>query len=447
MDARARAGVRVDDAGDLDGAGDVHGRAGPRVVHRRPLRRSDQEPGARLRARRGGRGRLRAVHSAHPQGVSGVQQLDVSRAGRSLAAAVDGALRGRGGAAADPDDADGRDAAAAGAPLRHAALGAAALGPAHRHALRDQPVRRGRGRVLRRLRVPAAHRRHLDQRHRGVVQPDAGGGDHRRAPPHSRRRQGRRRRRPPRSGWTTAAVEAHLEGRRCRPARGHGARAPRRDGRLRRLGRDRDDAAGAVDAVAGDPARVVGVLVHADPARVPDRPRRRRRGVRAPQPADAASGPVARGAAPRDRRGGRRDVPVHRPGALRLHLAAAVVQLRRRRDAVLPVRARLHHGAAGDAADGRRLPADRARGDGRPRLGRPRRRQRLRAEHRRRDRRVFPVGVLRAAPPRPREGHLRRGAVRPGAGGDAVPGGARPAAPPPPGRASPPPSRSRCSAW
>ena len=215
MDARAGAGVRVDDAGDLDGAGDVHGRAGTGVVCRRPLRRSDQEPGARLRAGRGGRGPLRAVHSADPQGVPG-STAGCTRAGRSLPAAVDGAVRGGGGAAADPDDADGRDAATAGAPLRHAALGAAALGPAHRHALRGQPVRRGRGRVLRRLRVPAAHRRHLDQRHGGDLQPDAGGRDRDRAPAPARRRQGRRRGDRRGTRWTRRPSRRTSRRRRCR---------------------------------------------------------------------------------------------------------------------------------------------------------------------------------------------------------------------------------------
>ena len=83
------------------------------------------------------------------------------------------------------------------------------------------------------------------------------------------------------------------------------ALAPRRAGGVRRLGRDGDDAAGALDAGAGGAARVVGLLVHADPAGVPDRPRRRRGGVRARQPADAAPGPLAGGAAPGDRRRGR----------------------------------------------------------------------------------------------------------------------------------------------
>ena len=92
-----------------------------------PLRRPDQEPGARLRARRGGHRPLRAADPADPDGLPGAQQLDVPGVRRSLAAAVDGALRRVGGAAADPDDADGRDAAAAVAPLRDAALGAAAL--------------------------------------------------------------------------------------------------------------------------------------------------------------------------------------------------------------------------------------------------------------------------------------------------------------------------------
>ena len=71
--------------------------------------------------------------------------------------------------------------------------------------------------------------------------------------------------------------------------------------------------------------------------------------VRALEPAHAAPDPLARGAAPGDRRRRRPHLPVHRQDPLHLHLAAAVVQLRRRRDPVLPVRARLRHRAARDA--------------------------------------------------------------------------------------------------
>ena len=56
--------------------------------------------------------------------------------------------------------------------------------------------------------------------------------------------------------------------------------APRRARRLRRLGRDRDGRPGAVDARAGHHHRLVGLLVHAHPAGVPRRPRRRRRAAR-----------------------------------------------------------------------------------------------------------------------------------------------------------------------
>ena len=136
-----------------------------------------------------------------------------------------------------------------------------------------------------------------------------------RAPPSARRRQGRRRGDRRGTAGRGGRRGAPRDDGAAAPARGHGARAPRGDGGVRGLGRDRDDAAGALDALARDPARVVGVLVHADPAGVPDRPRRRRGRVRAPRPADAASGPVARRAAPRDRRRGGRDLPVHGQGA------------------------------------------------------------------------------------------------------------------------------------
>ena len=129
------------------------------------------------------------------------------------------------------------------------------------------------------------------------------------------------------------------------------------------------------------------------------------------RPADAASGALAGGAAPGDRRRGRRVLPRHRQAAVRLHLAAAVVQLRRRRHPHLPVRARLHRGAAGDHAHGRRLPADHAHRGGRPRLGRPRRRQRLRAQHRGRHRRLVPVGLRGVAAAGPAARDLRRGAA------------------------------------
>ena len=186
---------------------------------------------------------------------------------------------------------------------------------------------------------------------------------------------------------------------------------------------------------------LVGLLVHAHPARVPDRPGRRAPPCsRAPASARRTRSAGWRCCTWRPPAAVGADLPVHRQDPVRLHLAAAVVQLRRRRDPGLPVRARLHDRAAGDAPDGRRLPADRARGG---------RRRSTRVGHdvgnayalntAGRDRRLFSLGVRRAAQAGAAEGHLRRGAVRPGAGGGAVLGGARadragaarPASPPP----------------
>ena len=58
--------------------------------------------------------------------LSRAQPLALERVRRPLRAAVDAALRRLGGAAAGPDDADGRDAAVPGPPLRDPPLGAAA---------------------------------------------------------------------------------------------------------------------------------------------------------------------------------------------------------------------------------------------------------------------------------------------------------------------------------
>ena len=156
--------------------------------------------------------------------------------------------------------------------------------------------------------------------------------------------------------------------------------------------------AGAVDARAGGAARLVGVLVHADPAGVPDRPRRRRRRVRR-----------ARASARRTRcAGSRRCTSRPRPRSALTYLftdripyvftwllqstsfgvdailfcqfvlaCITVLPATMLMGGVFPLTVRIATGGA--------------------RLGRARRRQRLRAQHAGRDRRVVPVGVRRAA--------------------------------------------------
>ena len=89
--------------------------------------------------------------------------------------------------------------------------------PAPRHALRGQPVRRGRRLVLRRLRLPAAARRALDQRHRGRLRPVAGGGDPGRAP--SRPGGGGRHRHRRGAPGRRRGRGAPGAGLRCRPRR------------------------------------------------------------------------------------------------------------------------------------------------------------------------------------------------------------------------------------
>ena len=253
-------------------------------------------------------GALRAAGPADHQPVPGAQPLAVEHVRRSLRAAVGAALRRLGAAAAGADDADGRDAAAAGAPLRHAPVGAAARRAAHRHAVRRSTCSaRSPGRsspascscrcsASRWTNVTAASFNltlaaaiMLARRRSRPPPSDA-------TPSSAGRAPGRRRRRG-QAG----------DRRRCRPP-------PVVDARSRRAalvafavsGATAMTLAGAVDARAGGAARLVDLLVHAHPAGVPDRPGRGRGGVRARQPAHAAPGPLAGGAAPGDRGGRRR---------------------------------------------------------------------------------------------------------------------------------------------
>ena len=87
------------------------------------LRRPAEEPGARLRARRGGDRRLRAARAAGDRALSRAQPRALERVRRPVRAAVGAALRRLGGAPARADDADGRDAADPGAALRAPARG------------------------------------------------------------------------------------------------------------------------------------------------------------------------------------------------------------------------------------------------------------------------------------------------------------------------------------
>ena len=162
---------------------------------------------------------------------------------------------GVGGAAADPDHADGRDAAAAVAPLRDAAVGAAALRAcASARSTRSTCSARSRARSS-----PAS----CSCRCIGVTWTNVTAASFNltlaaaimhRAPPPARRRRGRRA--PPRSGWTMAAVEAHLETTALPPP-------PVIDARSRRAvlaafavsGATAMTLAGAVDARAGGAAR------------------------------------------------------------------------------------------------------------------------------------------------------------------------------------------------
>ena len=341
---------------------------------------------------------LRAADPADPLGVPVAQPLDVPACSAIAARCCRWCASSRSARApADPDDADGRDAAVAGAPLRHAAVGAAALRAAHRDAVRGQPVRRGRGRVLRRLRVPAAVRRRLDQHHRRVVQPDAGGGD-----PASRAAAS-----PAADGAAVsteerldvAAVEAKLETAALPPP-------PVVDARSRR-------AALAAFAVSGATAmtlqvlwtRTLAVLLGSSVFSFTlillafliglgvGRGR-----VRALEPAHAAPGPLARGAAPRrppppsaSRTCSPTRSPTSSPGCCSRPASASTRSCsasscspaspccRRRMlmGGVFPLTVRVATGGA--------------------RLRRARRRQRLRAQHAGRDRRLVPVGVHRAA--------------------------------------------------
>ena len=110
---------------------------------------------------------------------------------------------------------------------------------------------------------------------------------------------------------------------------------------------------------------------------------------------------------------------------VRLHVAPGIRQLRRRRGPDLSVRAGLHRRFAHDGADGGHLPADRAHRDGESGIRRQGHRECLRAEHRRRDRRIVFFGVRGAANAGPAARNLSRGGRRARSGGVVVQRGTR----------------------
>ena len=241
-----------------------------------------------------------------------------------------------------------------------APLGARAGRPAPGDAVRHQPVRRGDRLVPGRLRVPAPARRARHQLHRRRLQPDPG----RRRPAARGASAAREHAAPAWTSWPPSMAPAAARSPRRRGHRRHHPRRPPGGaGGLRRLGPDRHDPAGAVDAGAGGGDRLVDLLVHPHPAGLPDRPGRRLGGVRAagrPRTATRCAALALLHLAIVG--GGRAVLPDHRRAALRVRLAAVVDQRQRRRHPGLPVRRRLRDRAAGDLPDGRGLPADRAGG-------------------------------------------------------------------------------------
>ena len=269
-----------------------------------------QEPGARLRAGRGGHRPLRAGWSRSILGRTRRSTRWMYRVfGDRCAAAVDAcASSARPALLLVPTTLMGATLPLLARHFVHAARGSCgARACASARSTRSTCSARSRARSSPASCSCRCFGVALDQRHRRVLQPDAGRGDRARAPPPARRRRGRAADAPT-SAWTRPPSRRTWRPTALPPPPVIDARSRRAVlVGVRRLGRDRDDAAGAVDARAGGAARLVGLLVHADPAGVPDRPRRRARRVFARvEPAHAAPGPLAGGAAPRDRRRGRR---------------------------------------------------------------------------------------------------------------------------------------------